>query len=401
VDPEDYSELIADLAPARRTEVVAAHEAIGRTVSADIVAVRPVPEFPTSAMDGFALDEAAVAAAGRGEEITVVGDTPAGHESAPLSPGCAVRVMTGAPVPTAAEAVVPVELTDAEPTGPAPSTIRLASVPETARDGWNIRAVGEDIAGGEVVVAAGARLTSAGVGTLIMLGIEEVEVIAAARVGVIVTGDELRAHAAEATGPTIFNSNLPMLVSALSATGVEVSEAICGDEPDQLLGLLNGMEDEVDLVLTTGGISAGAFEVVRQALESEHSTFARVGMRPGSPQGHGRFGTVPMLHFPGTPQGAFLAFHLFARSLLVGRPLRSRWKKGICAGPGPARHEKAVTFRPGGFTDTGEIAAAARSRLRDFAAADVIIRIPQGTGETPAGSVIEYLDCTSGRSRPN
>src|SRR5699024_5002417 len=160
-------------------------------------------------------------------------DTPAGHESAPLSPGCAVRVMTGAPVPTAAEAVVPVELTDAEPTGPAPSTIRLASVPETARDGWNIRAVGEDIAGGEGVVAAG--------------------------VGVIVTGDELRAHAAEATGPTIFNSNLPMLVSALSATGVEVSEAICGDEPDQLLGLLNGMEDEVDLVLTTGGISAGAF----------------------------------------------------------------------------------------------------------------------------------------------
>src|SRR5699024_6476385 len=83
------------------------------------------------------------------------------------------------------------------------------------------------------------------------------------------------------------------LVSALSATGVEVSEAICGDEPDQLLGLLNGMEDEVDLVLTTGGISAGAFEVVRQALESEHSTFARVGMRPGSPHGHGRCCTFP------------------------------------------------------------------------------------------------------------
>src|SRR5699024_12492513 len=80
---EDYSELIADLAPARRTEVVAAHEAIGRTVIADIVVVHPVPAFPTSAMDGFALDEAACAAAARGEEITVVGDTPAGHESAP------------------------------------------------------------------------------------------------------------------------------------------------------------------------------------------------------------------------------------------------------------------------------------------------------------------------------
>src|SRR5699024_5997804 len=160
-------------------------------------------------------------------------------------------------------------------------------------------------------------------------------------------------------------------------------------------------KDEVDLVLTTGGISAGAFEVVRQALESEHSTFDRVSMRPGSPQGHGRFGPLPMLHVPGTPQGAFLAFHLSARSPLVGRPPRSRWRRGLCAGPGPARHEKAVTFRPGGFTDTGEIASAARSRLRDFAAADVIIRIPQGTGEIPAGSVIEYLGCTSGRSRPN
>src|SRR5699024_10494023 len=127
VDPEDYSERIADLAPARGAALVAPPEATGRTVSAAFVAVRPVPAFPTSAMDGFALDEAAWAAAARGEEITVVGDTPAGHESAPLSPGCAVRVMTGAPVPTGAEAVVPVELTDAEPTGPAPATIRLAS----------------------------------------------------------------------------------------------------------------------------------------------------------------------------------------------------------------------------------------------------------------------------------
>ena len=401
MDPEDYSELIADLAPARRTETVAVEEAIGRTASTDIAADRPVPAFPASAMDGFALDEAAVVAAGRGEEIPVVGDTPAGYASAPLQTGCAVRVMTGAPVPSGAEAVVPVEFTDAERTGPAPRTIRIASVPEAARDGWNIRSVGEDIAGGEVVVAAGDRLTSAGVGTLAMLGIEEAEVIAAVRVGVIVTGDELRTPDAEATGPTIFNSNLPMLASALSATGAEVVEAICDDEPAQLLELLNGMKDDVDLVLTTGGISAGAFEVVRQALEPEHSSFDRVGMRPGSPQGHGRFGALPMLHFPGTPQGAFLAFHLFARSLLTGRSLRTRWKKGLYAGPGVNRHGKAVLLRPGAFTDTGEIRSVARSRLRDFSTADVIIRIPPGTGEIPAGTVIEYLDCASGSRRAN
>ncbi|MGC2939740.1 MULTISPECIES: molybdopterin molybdotransferase MoeA [unclassified Brevibacterium] len=405
MDPEDYSELIAGSAPVPHTEVVPAKFAAGRTIGTDITAPRSVPAFAASAMDGFALDSQALNAARHGEAIRVVGDTPAGHDRVALQPGCGVRVMTGAPVPTGTEAVIPVELTDALQTGPPPEAIRIDSLPEAVRPGWNIRSVGEDISRGETVMPAGARITSAGVGTLAMLGITEIEATRRPRIGVIVTGDEIRSpdHAAdtgtEAVGPQIFNSNLPMLAAAVRDLGAEAIEATCSDDPGQLRGVLTALETEADLVVTTGGISAGAFEVVRQTLEPDHSTFRRLGMRPGSPQGFGHYGTLPLLHLPGTPQGAFVAFHLFAGSLLAGKTLRQRWRKGILAGPSLRRHGNAVTFRPGTFTETGEILASDRARLPNFAAAAVIIRIPRttdsprGTEELTAGTVVDYLDC--------
>lgn len=393
MEPEDYSDLIADLAPTPRLETVAVPEAIGRITGADLIARTPVPAFATSAMDGFALDPTAMQAARNGKPVRVIGDTPAGCEAAPLSEGTAVRVMTGAPVPTGAEAVIPVELTDAAPTGAVPHTIRLSSLPEDVRQGWNIRAVGEDIAAGDIVIPAGSRLTAAGIGTLAMLGTSEISVERALRVGVIVTGDELRTSGAEATGPLILNSNLPMLASAIRATGAEAVEATCGDDPHALRSILGEMSDTADFVITTGGISAGAYEVVRQTLEGEHSTFLHLGMRPGSPQGHGRFGALSLLHLPGTPQGAFIAFHLFAKSLLARKPLRTRWKKGIFAGPELDLHPKTLTVRAGTFTDTGEIRAAHQSRLANFSGADVIVRVPRGPGQLCRGDVIDYVEC--------
>ena len=411
MDPEDYSELIAGLAPDLRTETTPIRNAVGRITGAGITAARSVPDFAASAMDGFALDGAALNAARNGEPIRVIGDIPAGHRAVALQPGCAVRVMTGAPVPTDAEAVVPVELTDARQTGPAPETIRIDSLPGPVPSSWNIRAIGEDMERGDTVLAAGERITAAGLGVLAMLGIAEVETIRTPRIGLIVTGDEIQAidptddTPTEATAASIFNSNLPMLAAAARGLGAEPIEATSRDDADELLSLLTSMQAEADLVVTTGGISAGAFEVVRQVLERDHSTFRRLDMRPGSPQGFGRFGTLPLIHLPGTPQGAFVAFHLFVGSLLTGRSLRQRWRKGILAGPSLRQHGNAVTFRPGTFTESGEILAADRARLPNFASADVIIRIPRGTGsehdsdsprssgELSAGTVIDYLEC--------
>lgn len=405
MDPEDYSELIADLAPSLHTETTPLRTAAGRTTVTDITAPRSVPGFAASAMDGFALDGAALNAARDGTSIRVVGDIPAGHGPVALQPGCAVRVMTGAPVPTDTEAVVPIELTDAQQAGPAPEAIRIDPLPESVPPGWNIRAVGEDMSRGDIVLTAGERITSAGVGTLAMLGITEIGVVRRPRIGLIVTGDEIQGAdrsdgtLTEAAAASVFNSNLPMLASAVRGFGAEPIEATSSDDVDELRRTLMSMRTEADLVVTTGGISAGAFEVVRQTLEPDHSTFRRLDMRPGSPQGCGRFGSLPLIHLPGTPQGAFVAFHLFVGSVLTGKSLRQRWRKGILAGPGLRPHANAVTVRPGSFTESGEIRAADRARLPNFAAADVIIRIPRRTdsphssGELSAGTVIDYLEC--------
>lgn len=405
MEPEEYCRLIISSAPTRTVETVPTVTAIGRTAAADVIAGAPIPAFATSAMDGFAFDEAALNSAQTGAEVAVSGDIPAGAMPVVITPGTAVRVMTGAQVPATAEVVVPVELTDAAATGPAPDRVRVSSWPTGLRAGWNIRAVGEDTLIGDTVIESGQMISSAGVGTLAMMGRETANVLRPLTIGLIVTGDELQTGGEVHTGdelqtggdtsaqPFIHNSNLPMLSSAITKAGAVPVERSCGDDPEAFRRIIDELGECVDLIITTGGISAGAFEVVRQALGGDLSTFLRLALRPGGPQGYGRCNDVPLLHFPGTPTGAFLSFHLFARSLIEARPLGSRWRKAVYAGPEIIGHKKAVSLLPGRFTTAGEVEALDRSRLRDFSGADVIIRAPRGPGTIRAGDIIAVLDC--------
>lgn len=405
MEPEEYCRLIISSTPHRAVESIPTASAIGRIAAIDVIADAPIPSFATSAMDGFALDEQALASARTGAEVVVDGDIPAGAMPAGITPGTAVRVMTGAQVPATAEAVVPVELTDAERTGSAPDRIRVSSLPTELRTGWNIRVVGEDTLRGDTVIRTGQMINSAGVGTLAMMGRETISVRRPLTIGLIVTGDELVAedelHAleelhddpSESAHPFIHNSNLPMLSSAIAAAGAIPVERSCGDDPEAFGTIIDELRDRVDLIITTGGISAGAFEVVRQALSDDHSTFLRLTMRPGGPQGYGRFGAVPLLHFPGTPTGAFLSFHLFARSVIEELALASRWKKAVYVGREISGHSKAVTLVPGRFSTGGEVEPCDRSRLRDFSVAEVIIRVPRGPGTIRTGDIISVLDC--------
>ncbi|MCF2588253.1 molybdopterin molybdotransferase MoeA [Brevibacterium sp. UCMA 11752] len=393
MEPEEYCRLIISSAPPHTVETIPTASAIDRTAAADVIADAPIPAFATSAMDGFAFDESALDSSRAGAEVALSGDIPAGAVPVDIAPGTAVRVMTGAQVPSSAVAVVPVELTDAEATGPAPEHIRVPSWPTRLHAGWNIRRVGEDTQVGDAVIRSGETISSAGVGTLAMMGRETVSVLRPLTIGLIVTGDELRTGLTTSVQPFIHNSNLPMLSSAITAAGAIPVERSCGDDPDAFLQIIDELSGRVDLIITTGGISAGAFEVVRQALSGDHSSFLRLALRPGGPQGYGRCGDVPLLHFPGTPTGAFLSFHLFARSLLEARLLGSRWKKAVYAGPDIIGHNKAVSLLPGRFTTAGDVEALDRSRLRDFAAADVIIRAPRAPGTIRTGDIIAVLDC--------
>lgn len=409
MDPEEYSDRIAELATRRGTETIPVTTAIERITAENVVAETPMPAFATSAMDGFALDSAGLASAAAGNRVDVCGDVPAGHRPVPLQSGSAVRVMTGAQVPAGAEVVVPVECTDASPIGEVPPSIRVTDLPDRLRPGRNIKAVGEDTEVGDTVITAGARLTSAGIGTLVMLGRESVEVETPERIGLIVTGDELRSKpSAPASGnvgdsvssadgpeptPLIHNSNLPMLAAAVSAAGAVPIERSCGDDPAQLLAILGELSERVDLIITTGGISAGAYEVVRQGLEDGVSAFHHLALRPGGPQGHGRFDGVPLLHFPGTPAGAFLSFHLFAVSLLAARPLRQRWRKAVFGGPERSGIATGVTLIPGSFSAGGAVETTPRSRLRDYSGAELIIRIPRSTATVRPGDLVDVLEC--------
>ncbi|WP_350271315.1 molybdopterin molybdotransferase MoeA [Brevibacterium sp. CBA3109] len=393
MEPEEYCQLISSSTPTRTAETIPIASAISRIAADDVIADAPIPAFATSAMDGFAFDESALNSAQTGVEVAVLGDIPAGAMPVDIAPGTAVRVMTGAQVPATAEVVVPVELTDAESTGPAPDRVQVSSLSKGLRAGWNIRAVGEDTLIGDTVIRAGETISSAGVGTLAMMGRETTRVQRPLTIGLIVTGDELRTDSTTCAHPFIHNSNLPMLSSAITNAGAIPVERSCGDDPEALAHIIDELGDCVDLIITTGGISAGAFEVVRQALSGDHSTFLRLAMRPGGPQGYGRRGDVPLLHFPGTPAGAFLSFHLFARSLIEASPLRSRWKKAVYAGPEVLGHDKAISLVPGRFNTAGEVESLNRSRLRDFSGADVIIRAPRGSGSIRGGDVIAVLDC--------
>lgn len=400
MEPEDYDRLLAELAPDLPSEVVTLATAAGRRCAHEVSARHPVPRFPTSAMDGFALDAAALAAARAGEEVSVVGDVPAGHPAPGLEPGTALRVMTGAHVPDSAEAVVPVECTDAEPTGTAPAAIRISDLPQGIGRGWNIRAIGEDTAVGDVILSAGDPITDAGIGTLAMLGIGALDVIRPLEVGLIVTGDELRAGQSvaadeQAANPAglIHNSNLPMLAAAIRGLGGIAHTRVCDDDPTRFEALLAELAERTDLIITTGGISQGAYEVVRTALEGSHSTFGRVAMKPGGPQGHGRFRGTPLLHFPGTPAAAHLSFHLFARTFFEGRALSQRWRRTVLTGRDLAGHRRGVTLLPGRFTSTGEVEAAGRARLPDFARAEAIIRVPPAPATVRVGDIVEVLCC--------
>ncbi|MDO8119789.1 molybdopterin molybdotransferase MoeA [Isoptericola sp. b490] len=301
---------------------------LGLTLRADLTARLPAPPFTNSSMDGFAVRAADVAgaSAGRPVELPVADDQPAGPRAASvLAPGTAIRIMTGAPLPEGADAVVPVELTD-QPRGsvPLPPAVRVL---EPVVVGASVRHRGEGVAVGAPVMPAGTRLGAAALAAAAAVGYGELPVARRPRLAVVSTGDELAAPGEALGGGTIPDSNLTMLVALATEWGADVPVAErVGDDPDTLRAVLARAAEAADLVVTCGGISAGAYEVVRQALESPRVRFVQVAMQPGKPQGLGTLaashGDVPVLALPGNPVSSFVGFRVLVRpalAVLAGR----------------------------------------------------------------------------------
>lgn len=395
---EEHQRVIADLVQARPAVVLAPGDALGLVLATDVVAALSLPGFDNSAMDGFAALATDIAAATAENPVTlpVTDDIPAGRtDTQPLKPGTAQRIMTGAPLPPGATTVVPVESTDADfSTSAEQVQIRAAT-----KDGQHIRRAGEDVAAGTTVLRAGQLLTPAALGLVAALGLAEVSVLPRPRVLVMSTGTELVAPGTALLPGQIYESNAVMLAAAVRDAGAEViASTMVGDDVAAFRAALEAHAGQADLIITTGGVSAGAYEVVKDALGGEVE-FTKVAMQPGMPQGCGRVAGVPIVTLPGNPVSALVSFEVFLRpplraamGLLADRPRITATLAEDLTSPAGKRQ-----FRRGVLT--GDIVTSygppASHHLRWLASSNCLLDIPQGVDKVAAGSQVDVWDLSS------
>ena len=316
------SQVLETLSPleGERLELGRAH---GRVLAEDVTAVVPVPPWTNSAMDGYAVraKDTTGACPQTPVVLPVNGDVPAGAAPRPLVAGTAQRIMTGAMLPRGADAVVKVEDTDQAP-GPHPIPARV-EIRTAASPGLNVRRAGENVAAGDPVMAAGTRLSAAAISALASVGLGSVLVRPQVRVAVVSTGAELR-DAGQALEPgTIPDSNSLLLAGLVAEQGAAcTSVARSGDTADALAEVLRQAAAGADLIVTSGGVSAGAFDPLTMLAQTQaqrgeeapvHLDFVKVAMQPGKPQGHGWVladdgRRVPIICLPGNPVSVLVSF---------------------------------------------------------------------------------------------
>lgn len=283
-------------------------EAHGCVLAEDIVAEAPVPGFANSAMDGWAIQASDAHA---GAELAIVGEVAAGEGKLPaVGPGEAVRIMTGGAIPPGSETVVPLEVAEEHE-----GRVRIAV--DAAADA-NIRPAGEDVAAGDRVLETRRRLRAGDVGMLAAIGRSRVLVHPRPRVAVISTGDELAAPGRPLSPGQVRDANSYTLTAAARETGaLAFRHDVVPDDRHALTEAFEGALVHSDVVVTSGGVSAGRYDLVKQVLRQLGDVaFHKVGMQPGMPQAFGFLGTVPCFGLPGNPVSAFVSFEIFVRPAL-------------------------------------------------------------------------------------
>ncbi len=393
---DEHRRVIAGLISARPPSPVVLSEALGLVLAEDVVAPLSLPVFDNSAMDGYAVRAEDVADAGPDNPVTlpVAEDIPAGRtDPLTLSPGTAHRIMTGAPMPAGATAVVPVEATDA-----GMPTVKIAGAP---RPGQHVRKSGEDVTAGTRVLRAGQTVTPAVLGLVAALGLDRLTVVPRQRVLVISTGSELVAASTALAPGQIYESNAVMLAAAVREAGASVLDtATCGDDVEQFRELLEARE--ADLVITSGGVSAGAYEVVKDAFPTGSAgvEFVKVAMQPGMPQGAGRTGGgCPIVTLPGNPVSALVSFEVFIRPALRAamgmadpdRPRRSAVLAEALTSPRGKRQFRRGIYDPCAGTVTS-YGPPASHHLRWLASANCLLDIAEDVTDLAAGQQVEIWD---------
>ena len=354
-------------------------DSVGMVLAEAVLARSDAPAFASSAMDGYAVRVSDVPG-----ELRVVGEVAAGSmPTVAVTAGTAVRIMTGSPLPEGTEAVVRVEDTD-ERDGVV--TVRVAL---TA--GQALRAAGEDLRAGDEVLPAGTLIGPAQLAALLRTTPVEVRVLPRFRVAVVSTGDELVPAGTEPGPAQLVDSNGPALAAAAAAAGADVVHVgRCGDDPAALVAALDRLPDP-DLVVTSGGVSMGAYDVVKAALRPLGVHFEQVAIQPGKPQAWGRLpGGAAFLGLPGNPVSSLVCFELFGRAALgAERPvLATTLLEPVRRSPVGVRQ-----FLRGRLTGDGvRLEGGPGSHLvAGLARADCLLVVPEDADALPAGVAVDVI----------
>jgi molybdopterin molybdotransferase len=378
-------------------------EAHGCVLVEDVVSPWPLPQFDNSSMDGYAVraEDVAEATAELPVELPVTADIAAGDTGiSAIGPGISARIMTGAPMPSGADAVVPVEQTDG-------GTARVM-IFQAPRSGQFIRHIGGDVAEGEVVVTAGTTLTAPQIGLLAAVGRDRAIVRPKPRVVVISTGSELVEPGRSLKGGQIIDSNsFTLATAAVEAGAVAYRIPAVPDDKDRLLSLIEEQLVRADLVITSGGVSAGAYDVVKEVLSGRGTMrFDSVAMQPGKPQGFGTLDrgegeAVPTFTLPGNPVSAFVSFEVFVRpaikKMLGASKLHRPTVKAVLQQPlrsPEGRRQFARAQLTSGATGTytaTPLSGQQSHLLAGLAAANALVVVPEQVTEIPAGQMVDAL----------
>ncbi|HZQ33551.1 MAG TPA: gephyrin-like molybdotransferase Glp [Mycobacterium sp.] len=390
---EAHARVVADLIRPRAAETVALTDAAGLVLADDVVAPLSLPPFDNSAMDGYAVhaDDVAGASAEHPVVLPVAEDIPAGRtDTLTLKPGTAHRIMTGAPLPSGASAVVPVEMTD--------GGVDTVEIHAAATPGKHIRRAGEDVTAGVPVLRRGQVVTPAALGLAAALGLTKLAVVPRQRVLVVSTGEELVTPGHPLRPGQIYESNAVMLAAAVREAGGEVVAAtMTGDDVDEFRHGLETYAGLADLIITTGGVSAGAYEVVKDSLSGEGVEFVKVAMQPGMPQGAGIIAGTPVVTLPGNPVSALVSFEVFVRPAVrtaMGLPVPHRPRRtAVLTDALTSPHGKRQFRR--GVLENNKVTTygpPASHHLRWLASANCLLEIGEDVTEMAAGSQVDVWD---------
>ncbi|WP_285650933.1 gephyrin-like molybdotransferase Glp [Actinomycetospora sp. NBRC 106375] len=393
----EHAAAVAALLAPMPAETVPLAAARGRVLADDLVSPHALPPFANSAMDGYAVRSADLA--GAPAELPVAADIPAGRtDGPPLAPGTAHRIMTGAAMPDGADAVVQVEWTDAG--------TEQVRVDRAVGAGQNVRGAGEDVTPGQVVLTAGTLLGPAQIGLAAAVGAGTLAVRRRPRVLVLSTGSELVAPGEPLRHGQIHESNGPMLTAAVDDAGArgELLRFV-PDDVEQFTRTLDEAlaarsDDPVDLVLTSGGVSAGAYEVVKDAFSGRGVTFSKVAMQPGMPQGVGHHrgpaGDVAVVTLPGNPVSSLVSFEVFVRPVLrrvLGHPqperprVRARVAEALTSPAGRRQFRRGRIDAVAGTV--APVGAAGSHLLAALAHADCLFVVDEDVTRVEAGESVE------------